>query len=66
MENQAEKKPGNGMETGGIKGFKELKLSYYNMRSPLFTANPYYGNPEPYIPSYTLNVYIYIYTYPFW
>ena len=29
MENQMEKKMENEMETGGIWGFKELKLSYY-------------------------------------
>ena len=30
MENQMEKKMENEMETGGIQGFKELKLSYHN------------------------------------
>ena len=41
-----EKKMENEMETGGIEGFKELKLSYYIKETLLFTIYIYthYGN----------------------
>ena len=32
------------METGGIIGFRELKLSYYSKYFPLFTDYTYYDN----------------------
>ena len=46
MENQMEKKMENEMETGGILGFKELKLSYYIGETLLFTIyiHTHYGN----------------------
>ena len=39
-----EKKMENEMETGGIKGFKELNLSYYIGVTILFTIYTHYGN----------------------
>ena len=39
-----EKKMENEMETGGIEGFKELKLSYYNGETLSFTIYNHYGN----------------------
>ena len=39
-----EKKMENEMETGGIQGFKELKLSYYIGETRLFTMYTHYGN----------------------
>ena len=44
MENQMEKKMENEMETGGIEGFRELKLSYYIGETLLFTIYTHYGN----------------------
>ena len=44
MENQMEKKMENEMETGGIEGFKEPKLSYYIGETLLFTIYTHYGN----------------------
>ena len=39
-----EKKMENEMETGGILGFKELTLSYYNGESFLYTIYTHCGN----------------------
>ena len=44
MENQMDKKMENEMETGGIQGFQELKLSYYIGETLLFTIYTHYGN----------------------
>ena len=39
-----EKNMDNDMETGGIQGFKELKLSHYIGETLLFTIYTHYGN----------------------
>ena len=39
-----EKTKENDMETGGIQGFKELKLRYYSKETLIFAICPYYGN----------------------
>ena len=44
MENQMEKNMENEMETGGILGFKGLKLSYSIGETLLFTIYTHYGN----------------------
>ena len=44
MENEMEKKMENEMETGGILGFKGLKLSYHIGETLLFTVYTHYGN----------------------
>ena len=39
-----EKNMENDMETGGILGFREFKLSYYIGEALLFTIYTHYGN----------------------